>query len=323
MCKIMIVPSVKPDKSEQLLKFSKASVKYLTAGDPHGFGYAAISNNQLTGECWLNPKDAFKPSGAELQALDDKLLHNIGSAVEEYDNRKEKHYRSHGDVDRNKMTTVLLHARYATCEKNIKNTHPFFRNNTALIHNGVIHNTYDLVNKTSTCDSECILNQYVDRNLPMFPKRVQEMADSLAGWYAVGIITKIQDRWYVDVFKEHSASLICAQVKELDAIVYCTNESILRKTVRACNFTMGKVFTCKSGILQRFDAKDGECLMQVEFKPGNNKAEYKYMRDSSSNWERWNTESDEYWAEKDKEAETLIFKDSRRTGCNGRWNRSN
>jgi glucosamine 6-phosphate synthetase-like amidotransferase/phosphosugar isomerase protein len=154
----------------------------------------------------------------------------------------------------------------ATCGKGIENTHPFVQGETALIHNGVINNAHMLKNVTSTCDSETILNEYIDRDVAGNPDSIQGVADALRGYYACGVVTKANGRQVVDIFKDARANLVVGYVKALGAYVYCTTEEILRKTARACGMTVGSVSRVNAGYHIRIDAVTGEVLFAKRFK---------------------------------------------------------
>lgn len=270
MCKILVIPSVHKSKSAEAYSLLKASRPFLTATDSDGFGYAAVANNQMFGENWLDPSDAFENKGTDVtEIMDKQLLQRYGSMVDK--TLKLSRYRHYGTQTASlavkEATAFLAHARYSTCAKNIQNTHPFYRGNTALIHNGVIENSYQLTNITSTCDSETILNEYIDSKVRQAPMRIQDVASRLEGWYAVAILTQTQGRWVVDIFKESQSSLICGFVKELDATVFCTTESILKGAVKAVKMTLSSVFKVKAGIMVRTDVESGKVTANIPFTP--------------------------------------------------------
>ena len=282
MCKVMIIPRVPKGKSDLALKFIKASVKFMTASDPHGIGYAAISDNKLSGECWINPNDAFQSK--EITELDSKLHSLLGDSI----SKTNSDYRSFGDVNLSSIQSIMLHSRYATCDKSIENTHPFHAENTALIHNGVISNASQLTNKTSTCDSEVILNEYIAKNVRIYPKRIVDVIKALRGWYTVAVMTQIDDQWYIDVFKETQSTLIAAYIKELDSTVFCTSESILKATAKACKFTLSHVHTIRSGLLIRIECRTGESILHVPFES----APREFMTESTTAWDYLRTAND-------------------------------
>lgn len=261
MCKIMCIAGVDKSKVKNLQKFMAAMVAPLTASDPHGFGYAAISaSTGLYGERWLSPADAFK-TRKDVSPNDAPLLAHLGAVLEPAIT-----YNSFGTASGEDIQAVLLHGRYATCDVSIANTHPFVRGTTALIHNGVISNSYQLKKITSTCDSEVILNEYVESNVSVNADNIQDVAYSLEGYYACGVLARgASGHWIMDVFRDDKAELYCTFVKELGTTVFCTSDSILRAIWRLTGFTTGTVFKVRDNKLIRLDVETGKCFMQIDF----------------------------------------------------------
>lgn len=95
---------------------------------------------------------------------------------------------------------VIIHGRTATCGINIDNTHPFVIDNFALIHNGIVESK-KYVNQVSTCDSELILQAFIDGG-------IKAVAEHIEGWYACMIIEKLpNNEHFLHVFKDTSTSL--------------------------------------------------------------------------------------------------------------------
>lgn len=265
MCKIMTVIGIENGKEDKLKKFVEAATPYLTASDSDGFGYVAVNEQGMFGERWLDVDKAWELRQAKTlfeAQIEEEMNGSVFFA---------ESYNRFGDVVENLkgVTSICLHARMSTNSISMQNTHPFVLKDTALIHNGVISNSHMFKNTLSTCDSEAILTQYLKLGVREDSFRVQQLSDSLTGYFACAVVTKIDNGWIVDVFKDSTAELVFAVIPELgNAKVYCTEESILRLACLKAGFASPKVYLVKSGYLNRFDAVTGECLETVKFKTG-------------------------------------------------------
>lgn len=146
------------------------------------------------------------------------------------------------------------------------NVHPFVRGETALIHNGVITNCEDLQMLQSTCDSEVILNEYVDANVSEEPNKIQSVVNKLSGWYACAVLTKnTKHGWVLDVFKDDYTPLYYAFIEELNTPVICTSREVIELTARLLQFTIKDVFKIPGLSFMRFDAQNGSLLEWFSF----------------------------------------------------------
>ena len=266
MCKIMMLAGVKQSKVSLAWKWAIAAAPFLAESDKDGFGYAAVGNGHLWGERWVNPKDAFRNRTARTRS-ERYTRAQFGSAVD-----LEETYNRFGRSMSDRVQAIMLHSRYATCAKGIQNTHPFVHLDdaskvptVALIHNGVISNSAKLQNKTSTCDSECILNEYGDSNVPRLPANIQDMADLLEGYYACGVLAHNGEEHILDVFKSVRASLYVAFVPKLGTHVFCTTEEILRSTAKKAKMRLSSIAHVNAGHLIRLSVKTGRVLSVTEF----------------------------------------------------------
>lgn len=266
MCKVLATAGVKPDKSDSLWKFIMAVSPFLSQFDNDGVGYAASSPNGLFGERWLHPAAAFKYR-KEYTKVDIDIKTKFGKAVELEGGPA---YNKFGVMSIGNTQAVVLHARMATCGKGIENTHPFVSGDGkfALIHNGVIRNTTQLKNITSSCDSECILNTYTDNKVGSDPTNIQSVADDLAGYYACAVLGTDKDGVrYLDLFRDNSgATLYCTYVKQLDTLVFCTKADIVAAALKELKWKCGQFFTVQAGHLIRLNAITGESMFEpIEF----------------------------------------------------------
>lgn len=234
----------------------------MTYGDKDGVGFAAMGQEGLWGERWMEPTEAWTVDSREPLTDKDKELKNKYKGVYQ----DETKYNDFGLANPNNTTAVIYHSRAATCEKTLENVHPFVRGETALIHNGIIRNHDTLKKLYSTCDSEVILNQYVDMDVTNNIEKIKEMAPTLTGSYGCAVLTIDKDkRRIMDIFRDIS-SLYMMHVKELDAVVYCTSQDIIKETCKQLGWTYGHSFKIKEDVLIRIDAVTGDLITTTEFK---------------------------------------------------------
>jgi predicted glutamine amidotransferase len=257
MCKNLMIPYVPKSKQKNLSKFIDKLVKPLTRNDSDGFGYMAIGhNNQIFAEKWLKPKDAFK--NRKLITDDDLNFYNkFGSFVHEPD----EIYRSYGIPS--EIKSICFHARMATCDKGIENTHPFITENHGLIHNGVV-DTYGLKFKQSTCDSEGILNSYIEHGVESNIKKIQTVAKDLNGYYACAVYAKVENDWLLDIFKDSQAQLYAINIKQL-GLVFCTSASIVREICHQLKWNVLTVVKVRDNMIARFNIDNGEIESTYKF----------------------------------------------------------
>lgn len=268
MCKNMMVAGIKPTLSKKLWEFIMEATPNMSSYDKDGIGYAAMAKEGIWGERWLRPGDAFKnrPKWAQ---IDNEIKEKFKGTL-----LGNKIFNQFGNVDLGSSTAVILHARMATCEKGLMNVHPFVRDKFALIHNGIIGNDDKLTKITSTCDSEVILNEYVQQNVADNPDKIKDVVDVLQGSFACGVLGETKDGLrYMDIFKNYSTNLVAIYVKELEAVVFCTNEVIVRDTIKSLKWHIGNVFEVKPWTMIRLNAETGELISSHEF-PASSRSGY-------------------------------------------------
>jgi hypothetical protein len=273
VCKIMVLTGLDPKKADLADKFMKASVPFMTARDNDGYGYAAVNGGGIYGERWEDVREALKVRASDKTASL-LLAARLGKLISLPD---QKGYGRFGlfraDAPFKGATTIISHSRMATCEVSFENVHPFVayskesktRPDVALIHNGYI-DTSGLKNYTSTCDSECILNEYVDFEMKDSPANLQDFADQLRGMFALAVLAKTKEgKFVLDIIKDDSASLNAAYIEELGAAVLCTSAEIIARTAAAAGFKVPAILPCSSEVMVRFDAKTGIKLEELDF----------------------------------------------------------
>ena len=291
MCKIMIMPGIKPENVEKTWQFVEEMSSLMSVGNSHGLGYTAINNEgNLFGERWFNNEDAFdvrNPFTEKDKTLIDKFKGFLS---------KPYVYNNFGDMQDKGLRAITLHARYSTNTKSMENTHPFIRDNTSLIHNGVIRNHEKLKKITSTCDSEVILNSYVEHNVMNDITAMQKIADELEGYYACGVFSKTTEgKVILDVFKDSTANLSAAWIVEFDTVVISTDLEDIRKACKTLNLTISSDYKVSNNTLIRLDALTGEVIQTYEFKlKTNTYTSYSYGNYNRHGWYGDDHNYDEY-----------------------------
>lgn len=259
MCKLLLIPKVPTEKQEQLKEFCLAARPFLTKHDSHGFGYMGIDNDDnLVAERWLNVKKALKYHKPLPLGLS-KLVDMSGKALA----KPEVMYNSFGPVNdsMDNIKSICLHSRLSTNTIRLENTHPFVFSEDklkeyALVHNGIVDET-KLTLRTSTCDSEGILNQYILDSVDEDIKNFAKTAKNLSGYYACGMYSKNDAGWYLDIFKSSDARLIAAYIHELNTIVFCTNIQILRDTCKQLKWNVSTCLNFKDNFIARYNVDTG------------------------------------------------------------------
>lgn len=304
MCKIMVMSGVNSSNRTLAWEFSKRMSKQMTTGNNDGLGYAAVtSEGELFGERWHINSEAFlnrtlvdKPSEIEQETV----KKYGGFLVSE---RPPAKYNKFGTINEDSMSAIILHTRLATSGKQFNNTHPFVRGNTALIHNGVISNTREFKLIQSTCDSEVILNEYVEKSVTNNPQNIQKVVNKLDGYYACAVLTETKKFGFVvDIFKDARARLVAAHIKDMNIMVFSTSLEDIKIVSESMGMTIDFSYSVNEGVLLRLSTLTGDPLLTQKFKP-----EFK-RRKSESLTELSSDDAWEYGYRRHKEIDYLKFK---------------
>jgi hypothetical protein len=248
----MIITNITNETRHKATKFIKEMGEKMSIGNTDGLGYAALdTEGNLFGERWFSNKNAFK-------RLKESPFGNVVTI-------KNTGYNAFGSLNLEGVSSMLLHTRFATCEKSLQNVHPFVKDDMALIHNGIIRNPKVYEPTISTCDSEALLNGYLEYNLVDNPEDIEEMVKPLEGYWATALYAKLNGKYILDIFK-FGASLDVMYIHDLESWVFTTNgydmESICDK--------LGFKYTDKGEVLSnvhiRIDPKTGEVLFTNTYK---------------------------------------------------------
>lgn len=262
MCKILNIAGINNGTKDAAWKFIQEMGKEMSKNNDDGLGYTAIDEDgDMYGERWHKNSEAFK-SRVALSELDKKLIESYNGCI-----GKEDKYNSFGNLNEN-IVAITLHTRMATSGKEFYNTHPFVLDDVSLIHNGVIRNTKSLINTMSTCDSECILHEYVDNEVSKDVSNFQKVVDRLEGYFALGVfgIDSNFNR-YLDVIKDDKARLYAAYIEQLDTMVFTTDISDVYKVCKKLKFKVASHYEVIDNVLLRLDAITGKAYNSFVFKP--------------------------------------------------------
>lgn len=264
MCKILAMAGIKAPKEKLMWEFILKSRPFMTAADRDGVGYATLGPEGLWGERWRYPEEAFLKDSRRLYNNKDEEFRKKFKDGLDADLRYNAFGKGRaGDGN----TAIIFHSRLATCDKTLENVHPFVRNNTALIHNGVINNADRLELITSTCDSEAILNEYVKADVANMPETIAEVTARLMGYYGCAVLTQnTEGKKYLDVFRER-ASIYMTYIEQLEAAVYCTSDSIIKDTCKELKWKHQHMFKLKEHQMFRIDAITGTLVDIFKFDP--------------------------------------------------------
>lgn len=259
MCKNLMIVGIKPDKQKELIAFMGAMAPKMTSYDRDGLGFAAMTEFGIWGERWFKPEEAFKYRRE--WTVDDNKIEHLGmyrGLVEQ--DEKYNYFVENDKVHNQPAMAVIMHSRAATTPRTLTNVHPFIDAGIALIHNGVIGNHEALKKKYSTCDSEVILQSYIEHDVAKDPDKIKDVAHDLGGSYACGVLTRNADgEPIMDIFRS-SPSLWVMYIKELDAIVFTTISTMVVDVCKELKWKMGNILKVKDDKLLRLNARTGRFL---------------------------------------------------------------
>ncbi len=297
MCKNLSVVGIKSNKQKEAWQFLHKMAPLMTKGDDDGLGYAAMTSRGMYGERWLHTNQAFHYRKAwsqkDQQLKDDfKGLLEGGPSYNAFAEDKK--------LTGLPVTAVIMHARWATGEVALKNVHPFYRDGTAIIHNGVINNAEKLKMITSTCDSETILNSYVDNKVNVNPANIDSVSKELRGYYGCIALSKdATGRPIMDIFRGPEPYIYACYIKELDALVFCTSALMVIEACKELKWNHHNFFLIKENSMMRMDASTGKLIsgspfIAQRFDTHNHNG---YDGENSQSWMAWQERRDKELAE--------------------------
>lgn len=184
MCKILGITSIKADEREKITELVWSS---MSSTERSGYGSAW---NSADGIGYIKKSDIY-------------VRQSLPFGEGFFEERKLPY----------ESGALIVHGRTATCGVNLENTHPFILENYALIHNGIV-DSKKYINQISTCDSELILQAFIDGGIKAVAKHIE-------GWYACMIIEKLPNgEHFLHVFKDKSTNLYVGSLN--DEFVFAT-----------------------------------------------------------------------------------------------------
>lgn len=210
MCKLFAIVEIENQKDAE--EFTRLAIPKITETDNHGLGIMRLGEKGIHIQRWLEPP-------ALVRNQKSKALLKYADAV--------KHQYNELGSRSKKLYSIAVHGRFATCARSLQNTHPFFREGVALMHNGVISNsTKD--NVVSTCDSEVLLTHYLDKGMKFDHTKLTETLTDVKGYYAAIVFN---NNGTIDIWRDNTATLFIAHVRGVGVVIATTAE-IITKTAR-------------------------------------------------------------------------------------------
>lgn len=226
MCKLFALVEIESRTNAET--FARKAVKYVTEHDDDGLGIMRLGENGVHIQRWVEVP----------------IIPIMRSTLDRYKNVLELNRNTEGKRSRD-IYAIGIHGRYATCEVNISNTHPFYRDGAALMHNGVIRNHHEFDKPLSTCDSEALLTRYIDVKAIEHPKKITDAMKPIAGYFAAIVFN---DNGIIDIWRDDNAKLFMAHVKNVGVVIATTPE-IIMNTTRAVRHEMPPTRTTNEKLL--------------------------------------------------------------------------
>lgn len=213
MCKLFAIVEIENQKNAEI--FAKKAIPIITETDNHGLGIMRLGERGVHIQRWLEPPTVFRQKkSVALEKYYEALKHQSNEAG----NKSER------------LDAIAIHGRFATCARTLQNVHPFYKDGTALMHNGIITNAEKFDRTLSTCDSEALLSQYIKHDVKSNPANLTPSLDGVGGYYASIVFN---DNGVIDIWRDDNATLFMAHVKHV-GVVIATTEEIIVKTAKRC-----------------------------------------------------------------------------------------
>lgn len=219
MCKLFAIVEVENQANAEM--FAKKAIPEITKVDNHGLGIMRLGENGVHIQRWLTPPTVVRKKKS-------KHLAKYASALKHQENEE-------GKASKN-LYALAVHGRFATCEKSLTNTHPFYKDGTALMHNGIISNASKFPRTLSTCDSEALLSQYLVHDVRTNAGNLTKSLDGVAGYYAAIVFN---DNGIIDIYRDETATLFLAHVQNVGVVIATTAEIILSAAKKCKAYVTG------------------------------------------------------------------------------------
>ena len=213
MCKLLAVVEIENQKHAET--FGRMAIPLMTESDPHGLGIMRLGENGVHIQRWLEPPEVIRRK-------ESKHLKKYASIL--------RHQQNEAGTRSRRLDALAIHARYATCEKTLANVHPFYKDGTALMHNGVITNDEKFLKTVSTCDSEALLSQYLAHGVKHSNGKLSDALEGVEGYQAAIVFN---DSGVIDIWRDAVATLHIAHVRGVGVVIATTAE-IITTTAKRC-----------------------------------------------------------------------------------------
>ena len=219
MCKLFSIVEV--ENQEKAERFAKLAIPFITKTDNHGLGIMRLGENGTHIQRWLNPPTVMRSKKSKSLLKYEKAL---------------KHQQNEEGERSRDLYAIAIHGRFATCDKSLQNTHPFYRDGSALMHNGIIPNAVDFKRVLSTCDSEALLSQYLAYGVSDSQLRLTDALKGVGGYYASIVFN---DNGTIDIWRDDTATLYLAHVRGVGVVIATTEEIIIQTAKKQKAFITG------------------------------------------------------------------------------------
>lgn len=293
MCKLYAVVEIENQRNAEL--FTRKAIPEITKTDNHGLGVMRLGENGIHGQRWLEPPTVMRKKKSKIMTRYEKALRG--------------QYNEFGVPSRN-LQAIAVHGRFATCAKTMENVHPFYKADTALMHNGIISNHEQYKKDVSTCDSEALLSQYNDFGVKRNSRLLSKAMDGVGGYFAAIVFN---ENGVIDIWRDDFATLFLGHVRGVGVVIATTKE-IITKTARRCRMTLDGVdeilpFTnlrWRNGVspqISTFEVKKPTIITSSKFdwkeyeKERESREGTLYSKEDREKW--WNTEP---WDDNDEKS---------------------
>tara|TARA_R110000803_G_scaffold79152_1_gene144641 strand:+ start:2697 stop:4070 length:1374 start_codon:yes stop_codon:yes gene_type:complete len=268
---MVILGTKKPSQAKLFMDAILAPMS--ECGNSHGVGYTAIKKDgSIFTERWLDNKIGLKGDPNIPVKTEDSIMKKKFRDAISIKEPEVKDYSSQGELASfGDVRSVIMHTRFATCDKTFDNVHPFVDNEnvTSIAHNGVVDNDEEFDKLNSTCDSEVFLTEYNRLEIGKNPANVSDLVESIEGYWAT-VATTLDEVGHrvIDVFTSNtsprSGSLVVTYIKELDGFVMCSTSDTIKTALKTLNWDLNvTMYEINNYVFNRFDGTTGVLIHQT------------------------------------------------------------
>jgi len=239
MCKLFAISSTKKLSRKKLNQMIDAVNKIYKQTQRDGFGFSIQCGKKRYTERYIEPQSYLG-------------IGELKKALESVDEFFSKRYEDKYETPDWKLDSydgpMIIHGRTSTGTIEIKNTHPFTKNNWSLAHNGVVSWSGEQMNMETTCDSEHLLNCYA------IGKGAKEFSN-LSGWAAW---VAIDPNGYLVAGRDAMTALHLVYSEYLSAYIIATRAEDLEKITSTMRLKTGKILQLPNNSEITFDKNGRE-----------------------------------------------------------------